>query len=57
MPTFTDEITSDTLVDVETVCEGDLQCIFDYAVSNNASFAAATHATTIDNQETQNILG
>ena len=56
-PTFLDEIYSNILSDVETVCEGDLQCIFDYGVSNNASFATATHTTTIDNQETQDILG
>ena len=38
------------------MCDGDLQCVFDYAVTNNVSFAAATHMTTIGNQETQNIL-
>ena len=55
-PTFGDELNSSIPEDAQEVCGGDLQCIFDYAVTNNVSFAAATHATTMNNQETQNIL-
>ena len=53
-PAFTDEL--DRPDDTETVCGDDTQCIFDYAVTGNVSFAIATHATTVNNQETQDIL-
>jgi hypothetical protein len=55
-PTFRDEFGSSIPDDIDDVCEGDLQCIFDYAVTNNISIAIATHATTMGNQETQSIL-
>ena len=38
-------------------CEGDLQCLFDYAVTGNVSIAVATHTITMENMETVNILG
>ena len=40
----------------QSTCEGDLQCVIDYAVTNDINFAAATHAVTMNNQEIQNIL-
>ena len=55
-PTFGDELESSIPDDVQEVCGGDLQCVFDYAVTNNRSIAIATHATTMGNQETQSIL-
>ena len=54
IPTFRDELTAPSIV--QGICGSDLQCIFDYAVTNDVSFAAATHTVTISNQETQDIL-
>ena len=57
-PTFTVELSGamDGLSDLEATCGGDPECEFDYAVTNNASFATATHTVTSDNQDTQEIL-
>ena len=56
MPTFSDAVDPDILDDVETVCEGNPQCIFDYGVTNDISFATATYVVSMENEETQNIL-
>lgn len=56
IPTFWDELMVITHADALEMCEGDFQCTFDYAVTNDISFAAATHMVTMSNQETQEIL-
>ena len=56
-PTFLGELDTSVLDNIEAVCGGVLECIFDYAITNNASFAAATYAVGVDNNETQSILG
>lgn len=53
-PMFND---AQTLDEAQAICgEDDLQCVFDYAVTNDISFAAGTHMVTMNNQETQIIL-
>ena len=56
MPTFYDEIDTSLPDDVEAVCGGVPECVFDYAVTNDASFAAVTYAVAVDNGEIQSIL-
>ena len=56
-PIFSDDIDPSILDDIEEVCGGLQECIFDYAVTNNASFAAATHAVSVENEEAHSILG
>ena len=55
-PTFTDELDTSILDDLDAVCEGNTQCIFDYVITNNASFATATYVVSTENEDTQNIL-
>ena len=56
MPTFTDDLDTSILDDVEATCGDDTACIFDYAVTNDTNFAVATHTISMANEETQNTL-
>ena len=57
-PSFEDELEIDTpSPEAVDICNDDMQCIFDYVVTNSMVFATGTHTATIENQETQDILG
>ena len=56
VPTFTSELMSDLPSDVDTVCQGNQACIYDYAISGNAELGSSTQVADMSGQELDSIL-
>ena len=56
MPTFTSELMGNLPSDVDSVCQGDQACLYDYAISGNAELGNSTQAAAASGQDLQAIL-
>ena len=56
VPTFTSELMGNLPSDVDSVCQGNQACIYDYAISGNAELGNSTQSASMDGQELQAIL-
>lgn len=56
MPTFTSELMGSVPSDVDTVCQGNQACIYDYAISGNADLGNSSYNAATDGENLQAIL-
>ena len=56
MPTFTSELMNNLPLDVDSVCQGNQACLYDYAISGNAELGNSTQSAAMSGQDLQAIL-
>lgn len=56
VPTFTSELTANLPSDVDSVCQGNQACVYDYAISGNAELGNSTQLVDMGGQELDSVL-
>lgn len=56
VPTFTSDLMGNLPSDVDTVCQGNQACIYDYSISGNADLGNSSHTAAMDSQSLEAIL-
>jgi hypothetical protein len=56
MPTFTSELMTSLPSDVDSVCQGNQACLYDYAISGNTELGNSTQMAAMSSQDLQAIL-
>lgn len=56
VPTFTSELVGNLPSDVDSVCQGNQACVYDYAISGNAELGNSTITASINSQNLEATL-
>lgn len=56
VPTFTSDLMGNLPSDVDTVCQGNQACFYDYSISGNADLGNSSHTAAMDGQNLQTVL-